>query len=39
MKQAAVISLELCKKIRNYFIDNNHTNYILIISICNNQNI
>jgi len=31
--------LELCKIINNYFIDINHTNYILINSICNNQNL
>jgi len=33
----ALSILELYKKIKNYFIDNIHTNYILIISIYNNQ--
>jgi len=28
---------ELRRKIKNYFIDNNSTNYILVTSICNNQ--
>jgi len=30
--------LELSKKIKKYFIDNSHNNYILR-SICNNQNL
>jgi len=30
---------ELYKEIKNYFIDNNHINYILITSICNDQSL